>query len=132
MKRYALLLVVALQAACAPSGGVPAPLDASPQPQFVGKVWLSTDASASPGTLRIFLPNGTLLMDSCGETYRLAEWRALDDRRIEWTEDTARIEAQITRLDDDELHLRLLLRGEAKDETYRLAKAPTVCPDMPR
>lgn len=71
-------------------------------------------------------------MDSCGETYRLAQWRAIDDRRIEWTEDTARIEAQITRLTDDELQLRLQLARVVKEETYRLAKAPKVCPDMPR
>ena len=58
---------------------------------FVGRTWLSTDASAPPGTLRIFLADGTLLMDSCGETYRLAKWRSLGAGRIEWTEDGARI-----------------------------------------
>ena len=133
-KRVAVALLMVLQVACGPSraGETPAPQDALRQPQLVGKVWLSTDPSAAPGTLRIFLPSGTLLMDSCGETYRLAEWRALDEDRIEWTEDAARIEAQITRLTDDELHLRLQLRGETKDESYRLAKAPAICPDMPR
>ncbi len=106
--------------------------DTTRQPQFVGKAWLSTDAGASPGTLRIFLPDGTLLMDSCGETYRMARWRAIDERRLEWTEDTARIETQITVLTDDELQLRLLLVGGVKNETYRLAKVPYVCPDLPR
>src|SRR5688572_22814879 len=45
------------------------------QPEFVGKAWMSTDASAARGTLRLFLPDGTLVMDSCWETYRLARWQ---------------------------------------------------------
>jgi hypothetical protein len=61
-----------------------------------------------------------------------APWRAIDDRRREWTEDTARIEAQITRLTDDELQLRLQLVGGVRNETYRLAKPPYLCPDLPR
>lgn len=134
MKTAALTLLLVLLVACGPprAGGVPVGQDATPQPQFVGKVWQSTDPGSSLGTLRIFLPDGTLLMDSCGETYRLAQWRAIDDRRLEWTEDTARIEAEITVLTDDELQLRLLLVGGVKNETYRLAKTPYLCPDLPR
>ncbi len=133
-KAGAAALLMVLLVGCGPprAGETQAPQDALRQPQFVSKVWLATDPSAAPGTLRIFLPNGTLLMDSCGETYRLAEWRTVGERRLEWTEDTARIEAQITRLTDDELQLRLQLVGEAKDEAYRVAKTPMVCPDMPR
>ena len=133
-KAAAAALLMVLLVGCGPprAGETQAPQDTLRQPQFVSKVWLATDPSAAPGTFRIFLPNGTLLMDSCGETYRLAEWRALDQHRIEWTEDTARIEAQITKLTDDELQLRLQLRSESKDEAYRVAKSPMVCPDMPR
>jgi hypothetical protein len=132
MKRYAPLPLVLLCACSAPHGGRPPRGDVQRQPEFVGKVWVSTDASAALGTLRIFLPGGTLMMDSCWETYRLAPWRMIDDRRIEWTEDTARIEAQITQLTGERLQLRLQLRGETKEETYRLAQVPTVCPDLPR
>jgi hypothetical protein len=103
---------------------------ASPEAQpFVGKTWMSTDPSAAPGTLRIFLPDGTLLMDSCGETYRLARWRAIDERRIEWQEDTARIEAQVTQVSADQLQLRVHLVRELKEENYRLAPVPFLCPD---
>jgi hypothetical protein len=121
-----------LCACTAPQRVIPAEGDAARQPDFVGRVWVSTDASAAPGTFRIFLADGTLVMDSCWETYRLAPWRPIDHRRIEWTEDTVRIEAQITQLTAERLQLRLQLRGEVKEETYRLAKVPTVCPDMPR
>ncbi len=99
---------------------------------MVGKVWISTDASAGPGTLRIFLPDGTLVMDSCWETYRLAHWQAVDHRRLEWQEDTTRIEAEIITLSGEQLQLRLRLAGEFKEETYRLARIPFVCPDVPR
>ena len=104
----------------------------SPPADLVGKVWVSTDPSASPGTFRIFLADGTLVMDSCGETYRLARWRRVDDRHIEWTEDGVRIGAEIAQLTADRLRLRLHLKGETKDESYRPAPVPTVCPDMPR
>lgn len=98
-------------------------------PFFVGKSWIATDPSASPGTLRMFLPDGTLLMDSCGETYRLARWQPIDERRIEWHEDTARIEAEVTQVSSDALQLRLHLVGELKEENFRLASVPLVCPD---
>ncbi len=101
-------------------------------PDFVGKVWISPEPSAPRGTLRIFLANGTLVMDSCWETYRLARWETVGDRRIAWTEDTARVEAEVVRAAADQLDLRLQLVGEIKNETYRLAQVPFVCPDMPR
>jgi hypothetical protein len=102
------------------------------QPSFVGKVWMSTDTAAAPGTLRIFLPNGTLVMDSCWETYQLAQWQSVDGRRIEWHEGPAKIEAEVAQVTDERLLLRLQLVGETKEEAYRAAQIPFICPDMPR
>jgi hypothetical protein len=99
---------------------------------LVDRIWVSTEPSAAPGTLRLFLRDGALLMDSCTETYRIAKWRPIDARRIEWTEDSARIEAEITELTSDSLRLRLQLRSEVIEHSYRPAQVPTVCPDMPR
>jgi hypothetical protein len=133
MKRYALPLVL-LCACTTPQTGSPR---GHPQPEFVGKVWVSTDASAAPGTFRIFLPDGTLVMDSCWETYRLAPWRTIDGRRIEWTEDTARIVAQITQLTGERLHLRLQLGGGSQGgdlspgaSAYRLSRHAAVSQDV--
>ena len=86
-----------MAAACRAPAAPPPPAAQPPtQPRaFVGKTWLSTDPAAAPGTFRIFLADGTLVMDSCFETYRLARWEALDERRIAWQEDTARIEAEV-------------------------------------
>jgi hypothetical protein len=89
------------------------------QPSFVGKVWMSTDPSAAPGTLPIFLPDGTLVMDSCGETYRLARWRAINERRIEWQEDTA----PVTAASGARAQGRELPPGSGA------AQVPFVCPD---
>lgn len=99
-------------------------------PPFVGRVWVSTDVGVAPGTLRIFLPDGTMLMDSCGEGYRLARWRSTGENGVEWDEDTARIEAEVLEATPVSLRLRLALRGgESRDESYRSATAPYVCPD---
>jgi hypothetical protein len=98
------VIACVLAAACRSPSANQEARTASPgaPPAFVGKTWISTDPSAAPGTLRIFLPDGTLVMDSCGETYRLARWRAIDDRRIEWQEDSARIEADVTQVGSEQ------------------------------
>jgi hypothetical protein len=126
------LVACVIAAAChSPATDQTAPADQrDTQPSFVGKAWLSTDPAAAPGTLRIFLTDGTLVMDSCVEVYRLARWKAIDERRIEWQEDTARIEADVTQVGSDQLQLRLhLVGGEIKQENYRLAAVPFVCPE---
>ena len=101
-------------------------------PAFVGKAWIAVDPSAAPGALRSFLPDGTLIMDSCFETYRLARWRTLGEGVVQWDEDGAQIRAEVTFPSPEELELRLELRNEVKVERYRLAKGPYVCPDLPR
>ncbi len=132
MKRLRLVLLGSAMALSA-CGGPPfatRETASSTAPPLVGTVWSATDASASPGTLRIFLADGTLVMDSCGETYRLARWESVDGNRIAWREDAARIEADITRTTADELQMRLhLAGGEVKQENYRRARVPYVCPD---
>ena len=99
------------------------------QPSFVGTTWLSTDPSAPPGTLRIFLADGTLVMDSCGDTYRLARWQAAHDGRVAWEEDGARIEADVAQPTPDTLQLRLHLIDGVRQERYHRAVVPYVCPD---
>jgi hypothetical protein len=49
-----------------------------------------------------------------------------------WTEEGIRIGAEIAELTADRLRLRIQLRSEIKEESYRPAKVPSVCPDMPR
>lgn len=96
---------------------------------FVGKLWVSTDADAPPGTLRVFTADGTLFMTSCTETYRMARWTRVSASHIRWQEDTARIDADV-RGGAAELTLTLRLRGGPRVEHYRLAHAPFVCGDL--
>jgi hypothetical protein len=99
---------------------------------LVNRVWTRTDASGLPGIFRIFLANGTMVLDSCWETYRLVEWRRVADTSLVWREDVSDIQAEILVLNANELVLRLDLRGGSEEEHYQAASVPYLCPDMPR
>ena len=106
---------------------------AAPALPFTDKVWVRSDSTGLPGVLRMFLSDGTLVMDSCWETYRLARWRALPDGAVVWEEDGAEIQAQVAEASETALVLRLaLVGGGTAEEQYRKAEVPYVCPDMPR
>ena len=99
-------------------------------PAFVGKIWMSTTRGQPLGSIRIFLPDKTLLMDSCFETFRIVEWGVISEDTIRWREDAIPIEAQYVQPTADPLHLRIA--GISEEETYVTASVPYVCPDMPR
>ena len=99
---------------------------------LTNRVWARSDSTALPGVMRIFLSDGTLLMDSCWETYRLCPWRMESDGTLLWQEDAAEIRAAIVRVDAGDLVLRLHLVSGDQEEHYRLASVPYVCPDMKR
>jgi len=98
-------------------------------PRFIGRIWVSTTPGHSRGTLMVFLPDRTLLMDSCFETYRISKWGAEGDR-IRWIEDTFPIEGIVSMPNDNEL--RLQIAGQDRVQSFVAATVPTVCPDMPR
>ena len=98
-------------------------------PRFIGRIWVSTTPGHSRGTLMVFLPDRTLLMDSCFETYRISKWGAEGDR-IRWIEDTIPIEGTISMPNENEL--RLQIAGQDRVQSFVVAAVPTVCPDMPR
>jgi hypothetical protein len=99
---------------------------------LVDRAWMRSDSTDLPGILRIFLSDGTLLMDSCWETYRLSRWRMPSDTTLVWQEDTAEIRAEIVSLSAEELVLRLALASGSEEQRYRPAPVPFLCPDMPR
>src|SRR5688572_6277005 len=53
-------------------------------PSFVGKIWMTATYGQPRGSVRIFLPDKTLLMDSCFETYRIVEWGVVSENTIRW------------------------------------------------
>lgn len=98
-------------------------------PRFIGKIWVSTTPGHSRGSLLIFLPDRSVLMDSCFETYRISKWGA-DGDQIRWIEDTIPIQATLSMADENNLSLQLA--GQDRVQTYVTASVPYVCPDMPR
>lgn len=114
-----------------PAAASPAsPSDAAPDP-LAGTVWIRTDAGAPPGEMRIFLADGTLVVDSCWEVYALRTWRRTAEGLV-LVEDVE-IPAKIVKLTPDELRLSLALRDGSHQETaYRRATVPYVCPEMRR
>jgi hypothetical protein len=96
---------------------------------FIGRAWVSTTTGSPLGTMLIFLPNKTFLMDSCFETYRVSEWGVAGEN-IRWREDTIPIEASVSMPSANELTLRIV--GQDRPQTYIAASVPYVCPDMPK
>lgn len=96
------------------------------------RVWVKAESSDLPGVMRIFLSDGTLVMDSCWETHRLAPWTQVSETAIRWNEDGMDIDAEIVSLTDEELVLRLALGAERVEERYQPASVPYLCPDMQR
>lgn len=144
MSRLALLFVVLLLAGCqsrpvategsAHTAATPtaAKDDASLAHALTAHAWSTTDPSTPKGTLLIFTADGTLLMDSCFETYRLCQWSMASDSVVTWQEDGVEIRATIAAADAEQLTLRLALKSGDAEQHFRAATVPFTCPDMPK
>ena len=104
---------------------------ATPTPSFTDRVWLRADAGSAPGAMQVYLSDGTLISDSCFETYRLSSWR-LEGEELVWSEDGIDIRARLVSVDANALVLRVMLRGGEEEQRFSAATVPYVCPDMPR
>ena len=98
---------------------------------LLNRVWVRQDSSdALPGVMHIFLADGTMVSDSCWETYRLSNWQQLSETEIAWDEDGMTINADIASLTSDELVLSLKLVGGVEEQRFAPASVPYLCPDM--
>lgn len=135
MKHALLLALFVLLAACGREQPAPAaatqatPTNEPANPAFIGKVWISTTPGAALGSMLIFMPDRTLVMDSCFETYRLTKWGVAGER-IRWLEDTIPIEAAVELPRPNQLILRM--PGRDQEQSYVAASVPYTCPDMPK
>lgn len=112
---------------------VPEPSQAAaPTDALVDRVWARSDSTGLPGVMRIFLSDGTLVMDSCWETYQLAKWRTESDSVVVWQEGSVEIRGTILELAADRLLLRLDLVDGSRNEHYQASSVPYLCPDMRR
>lgn len=107
--------------------------DTSGENPLLNRVWVRTgDESEMPGRMQIFLADGTLVSDSCWETYRLSHWEQTSDTSIAWDEDGMTINADIALINDSELILSLKLGNDVQEQHFVPATVPYVCPDIPK
>lgn len=100
---------------------------------LLNRVWVrQASEDTLPGPMHIFLEDGTLVSDSCWETYRLSKWQQVSESEISWDEDGMTIKADIATLSAEELVLNLKLTGGNEEQRFAPASVPYVCPDMPR
>jgi len=109
-----------------PTGAAPGN-DEPANPGFIGRIWRSSTPGNPLGSIMIFLPDRMLLIDSCFETFRVAQW-GVAGSHIRWLEDTVPIEAEVITPSPNELTLRVADR----DQTYVAMTDPWTCPDMPK
>ena len=96
---------------------------------LLNTVWSRADGGGPPGEIRIFLSDGTLVQDSCGEVYALRKWRRVSAQEIVLVEEVE-IPARIVALGQDELRLSLaLVDGSRQEVAYRRARVPFICPE---
>lgn len=107
--------------------------------QLFSRVWRVTKAPSTPapGSIFVFLPNGTLLQTSCGEPYRIATWRVnkatpdilrvTEDGREAYT-------ARITSLSNTTLQIQRSLTQSKENQALTLTAVEQefVCPDTRR
>ena len=105
--------------------------------QLFSRVWRITKAPSQPaaGSIYIFLPNGTLLTTSCGETYRIATWtidkkaprvlRVVEDGQLAFTAAIAGLTNTTLRLQQN-----LVRSNEKRDLTLTAVEQEFVCPDL--
>jgi len=128
-----LIAVLSLLGACqqsCPPAAPSTPASADALPAFVGTVWVSTTPGKSRGSILVFLPDKTLLIDSCFEGFRVAEWGVISENRIRWRADTVPIEAEYSQMSPDVLQLKPV--GTSEADSYVRARVPYVCPEMPK
>ena len=118
--------------AAAEDNAIDGDVDTDSDNPLLNKVWIQQGDTASPGAAQIFLADGTLVTDSCWETYRLSKWQQVSDTAISWEEDGMTINADIVRVSPSELVLNLHLVSENVEQRFVLADVPYVCPDMPK
>ena len=90
---------------------------------LVNRVWQRWEADGQPSMVRIFLSDGTLVMDDCWATHRLSSWTCSPDGRLNWREDGKDIHARVKSLGLDRLVLQVDRKGSSVEERYTAASA---------
>ncbi|MFO1142340.1 MAG: hypothetical protein U1E59_08115 [Amaricoccus sp.] len=134
LKAAAVVLVGLALAGCSrlgvPQVAIPGSGSKNMRATVENRVWIDTDPAAPRGTLRAFLSDGTLVMTSCTETYRLAPWRWVGGTTLVWEEDGKNVRADVVMAERKELALVIDPEGMNQSHHYAAAQSPVVCPDL--
>lgn len=104
-----------------------------PADPLVGRAWIETKSqSGLPGVMMLFMADGSLLMDSCWETYALRKWSRTSHDTVTWDEDGAKITAKVKSVSPSQLTLSVKAGKDTVEHRYSVAKVPYICPDMKR
>lgn len=103
------------------------------------KIWRVTGAPSerAPGSINIFLANGTLLQTSCVETYMIAGW-TIDKEKPQVLQVSENGQptytAEILELTNTTLRLQLSLipSNETQEITFTAVEDEFTCPDLPK
>lgn len=102
-------------------------------PGLVNRLWQKTDSdSGVPSEVRIFLADGTLVVDDSWETHHLSAWKLVGADQLTWNEDGKDISARIAQLTDDRLTLVFDRRGKPVEVHYTAAPLGTPCAELPK
>jgi hypothetical protein len=126
----AALTLAAAGCAYLPEVARPGSGDAQTTALVENRIWIDAGADAAPGSLRAFLSDGTLVMTSCVEVYRLAPWRWIEGSTLVWEEDGRSIRGEIVLVGRDEMVLAIDLGAETMTRRFVAAEPPVVCPDL--
>ncbi|HVW91852.1 MAG TPA: hypothetical protein VHB74_04525 [Devosia sp.] len=101
-------------------------------PGLVNRLWQKTDDAGVPSEVRIFLADGTLVVDDSWETHHLSAWKLTGVDELSWNEDGKAVSARIAQLSDDQLTLVFDRRGKPVEVHYTAAPLGPVCADLPK
>jgi heat shock protein HslJ len=105
--------------------------------QLFSRVWrvMEAPSTPAPGSIYVFLPNGTLLQTSCGETYRIAKWsidpsaptllRVVEDGRPAYTAAIVELSSTTLRLKQELAQVK-----ETRVLTLQGVEGEALCPDI--
>ena len=118
-----------LRARIAPRRGERRAASTTAASAITNRVWLRTSPDPPLGSMLIFLSDGTLVQDSCWETYRLSRWREDGRGTLRWQEDTAEIEATVVDADRSRAHAPARSRRRAQHRKLRGGDRAVRLPD---
>ncbi|HEU4603609.1 MAG TPA: hypothetical protein VFS24_16665 [Steroidobacteraceae bacterium] len=120
----AMLVLAGCQKACPPAP--PPPPSAEGLPGFVNTAWVATSAGKR-GSILVFLPDKTVVIDSCGGGFLVSQWGIISDNRIRVAEGAVPTEYEYSQSGAEVLELKPV--GSNEPDTYVRAVVPYKCPE---